>query len=57
MHKVTVEFFIDSDESEGDVMWTLFQQVACMAENFSEIKKIRLPDSPEPDITGYVEFK
>jgi len=60
---VRAEVFIEinktSDFPSADSPSTQFEcmrRLAWRLENAHDIVKIRMPDSPEPDISGYIEF-
>ena len=66
---VRAEVFIERPETDSnEAMFNTLTDLACLVAylegdlNYEEaptlvIKKIRMPDSPKPDVTGYVEFE
>lgn len=46
----------DSEEVKADAEWNLMWDLQKRLKDLPNIRKIRLPDSPEPDITGHIEM-
>lgn len=62
--EVFVEVPIDADHNESregqytdlDAQWDTMNEIAWHLHDCPGLRKIRMPDSPEPDITGTLTF-
>lgn len=54
---IKAEIFVEAgDVDENDAQWNTMHGLASHLADYGGIRKVRMPDSPEPDVTGYIDF-